>query len=116
MLCPDSYLRFKSAASLSRSPPVTRLPFLSSTTFLPSASDFLLFGVSPAGCSAITRFRYGGLEGGRSGDLEPGVQQVFVAPQPLVDDLGRPPAVVQERVDERSAGAGHLRRLDPIRR
>src|SRR6478672_7005789 len=39
MLCPDSYFRFRSAASLSRSPPVTRLPFLSSTTRCPPVEN-----------------------------------------------------------------------------
>src|SRR3954468_1598974 len=35
MLSPPSYLRRRSAARRSRSPPVTRLPFLSSTTSAP---------------------------------------------------------------------------------
>src|SRR3954471_16882329 len=75
MLWPDSYFLLRSAASLSRSPPVTRLPFLSSTTRCPPLGNVRFSASSPQVVRAIAlalpglspRERGNGRNGGADG-------------------------------------------------
>src|SRR3954447_1375772 len=82
MLWPDSYFFLRSAASLSRSPPVTRLPFLSSTTRCPPLGMSAFVPVPPAqpgqprwhypGChDANARRRAGRKEREQTGEDQP---------------------------------------------
>src|SRR5690606_28750129 len=58
MLSPESYLFFRSAASLSRSAPVTRVPFFRVSATSTSRSDVVTAALSPAMISHSRRFGY----------------------------------------------------------
>src|SRR5881397_2755792 len=115
MLCPASYFLFRSAASLSRSPPVTRLPFLSSATSVPSTSNSSWSEMSPGENAATPRMAAGkpGRPDSDGGD-DP-AQQDLVAAELGVHLDGGVPAVRDQHPGQRHAGLDDVRSEHAVR-